>query len=188
MGAGAFNVTQLIAELGLQKISGSEMRVLQTIQPTMNVGDLDQVTPPHQAPTELFGVSALTGVGTFATVGIQSLGAGGCFIDWWSINPAVGGVLMKVVDANPGFTVGPTASVGLLSRDPVASLLFNESIALFSGTRVALGTVQQLWNVPVPMFIPRGSFFTLQSSTITTGLFECGIHVRDVPASEFSPS
>jgi len=190
MPAGAFNVSQLIRELGLQRVTGNEMRVLETIQPTMEVADLSAVTPPHQAPTSLFAATVSSTAATFGACGVQSLGAGGCFIDWITVNFGVGGVLMVIQTTDPGFTLAPVAPMATLSKDPGASLFFDESIALFAGgVRIPLSSGTQFWNwTTAPLFIPRGSFFLLQSSVATTGVFEVGIHARDVPASEFAPS
>ena len=78
MPGGAFNVSQLIRELGLQAVTGDEMRVQETIQPTMRVADLSDVTPPHVAPTAIFGLETIPVAVWFFVRGWSCCGASAC--------------------------------------------------------------------------------------------------------------
>jgi hypothetical protein len=185
--SGAFNVAALIKELGLQALTGEEMRVLEQIQPVMNVGDLGDVTPPHVAPTALFGKLTQGGVGTFPGVQLQCLAPGGGFIEWVTFESTDLG-LMRVTTKNPGLA-NVVAKAGQVSRDPVVSVC-TDGNGLALGNHVTISTAQAFLNfAPRPMFIPRGSFFSIFGSE--AGAVESmrwGFSWREVPASEYAPT
>lgn len=188
MAGGAFNVTRLIAELGLKAVTGEEMEVLGKIQPVMQVGNLADVTPPHVAPTALFGSFAVLGAGLFPTVAIQCLAPGGSFVEWLTMESSTTTVTLRILTADPG----PTTVVepaGQASRDPVVSIARSDPVALILGPRITMQPTTAFFPFASrPMFIPRGAFLTLQGTTITTGNFNWGLSWREVPASEHVPS
>lgn len=183
---GAFNVSQLIRELGLQTISGEDLRVLETIQPTLLVGDLSDVTPPHVAASAFFGVTLAGAVGLAGTVELQCLAPGGCFIEWVSIDSPVVAIAMRVTTVSLGVTT-PLAAAGVTSRDPIVSRVRTDAVVL-GPAFVSLAQTGDFFPMnPNPMFIPRASFFSLQHQVVNlTGTV--GFAVREVPASEHVPA
>jgi len=188
MPQGTFNVSRLIAELGLQQIKGDEMRVLETIQPVMNVGALSDVTPPHVAPSAMFGGFAASGPGVAGTVQLQCLAAGGGFIEWLTIQSTTTAVSIRVLDT-PITGMTPFANAGRLSRDPVVSIAAVASIAALGGSSILLDESTNFFSFqPRSLFVPRGSSFVMQGSAGAGILFFFGFGWREVPASEHVPS
>lgn len=189
MGSGAFNVSQLIAELGLKPAIGEDvLRVLSAIQPTMAVGDLSDVTPPHVPPSVLFGDPTTTAAAQHSTVEIQCLGEGGAFVDWLVLDTVTTSVRLQVRT-----TLGAAATVvpptGVLSRDPIRSIARQDPGATITGPWVLLNgqTTSFLGFGWKPMFIPRGSVFVMQAAGQNQS-FAWGLMWREVPASEHVPS
>lgn len=189
MAQGAFNVSRLIAELGLQNIRGDEMRVLETIQPTMDVGNLADVTPPHVAPTAIFGTILIGGVGTAGGVQIQSLAPGGGFIEWITFESSVTNAVFSIQTANPGLAVA-LAPGGQASRDPIVSIATTGNVAVVTTSAPVISQTAAILNFTTrPIFIPRGTFFLLQNTgTGAAAISFFGFGFREVPASEFVPS
>jgi len=176
----------LIRELGLQTISGDDMRVLETIQPTLLVGDLSDVTPPHVAASAFFGAVIVGAVGLSGTIELQCLAPGGCFIEWITIDSPTVSIAMAVGTAASGAAT-PVVAAGLTSRDPIVSRVNTDASALITPSVTLAQTGAYFPFNPNPMFVPRGSFFTLQTALVnTTGTV--GFGVREVPASEHVPA
>ncbi len=188
MAQGAFNVTALIRELGLQAVEPDVMEVLRRIQPVITVGDLSDVTPPHVAPTAIFGSLSLSAAGTNGTVALQCLAPGGGFIEWVTIQSTTANALMSVRTVDPGVVtvVGPA---GQVSRDPVVSIVRQDAIAALGAPNILLSQTENFFGFsPRPLFIPRASFFILQASNAGVGpSFSWGFSFREVPASEHVP-
>lgn len=186
---GAFNVSQLIRELGLQTIDGDTMRVLETIQPTMVVGDLSDVTPPHVAPSAIFGLTIAGVVAESGTIEIQCLAPGGLFIEWIITIGTTTNLLARVTTATiaAGLPIIPPA--GQTSRDPMVSVVrAGTIIASPLNEFVAFGTASQgLSFGPNPLFIPRGSFFNIQALNNNAAV-SLSFGAREVPSSEHSPT
>lgn len=183
---GAFNVSQLIRELGLQTMTGEDMRVLQTIQPTLLVGDLSDVTPPHVAASAFFGVTLAGAVGLAGAVELQCLAPGGCFIEWITIDSPVVSISMRVSLTSLGVGT-PLAAAGVTSRDAIVSRVQTDAVAL-GGAAVTLAQTGDFFGFsPNPMFIPRASFFSLQHQVVNL-VGTVGFGVREVPASEHVPA
>jgi len=184
---GAFNVSQLIRELGLQTISGDTMRVLETIQPTISVGDLGGLTPPHVTASAFFDHFMVGSGGLFGTVEVQCLSPGGLFIDWITYNStSTSDFTIRSATALPGGTIETAA--GVTSRDPLVSIVRSGNVARISGNGVSLsrnGDIFVFGNKPI--FVPRGQFFGFQVNTADTSS-EVGFSVREVPASEHVPA
>jgi len=182
---GAFNVTALIKELGLQTISGDTMRVLETIQPTIPVGDLSDVTPPHVQASGFFGEQMTGGGGLFGTCEIQCLGAGGLFIDWVSCTGSQS-CAIRIQDATIAGGLPVVTPAGRTSRDPLVSIVRLGQTGNGSGSRLVL-SVNVILNGWVPLFVPRGKFFLMQTLVADVGTF-MNFSIREVPASEHSPT
>jgi len=187
---GTFNVSALIAELGLQNVTGDEMRVLQSIQPVLAVGDISGNTPPHVPPAAAFGALVLGGGATFGTMQLQSLAPGGCFMDWFTFQSAATSLNVTVREGNvaPGMAV--VAPAAQLSRDPVVSIATNGAQAAGVGAPAILvnnTTVRHDFS-PHPWFIPRGFSVVFQSIVVGVLIFNMAFGIREVPATEHVPS
>lgn len=179
---GAFNVARLIEELGLKTISGETMRVLETVQPTMQVGDLTSTTPPHVTPSAFFGFEQTAAVATLATMELQVLSAGGLWIDIL-IASGTAGHAMFVVPAT--LMVAPTVHppAGVTARDAPVSIVRGEDIGAFLGERFPIQITGADSVVLPPIFVPVGQFFVVQSNNVNlTSTF--GIGIREVLAAE----
>jgi len=187
MGSGAFNVAQLIAELGLKPVVGEDaMRVLNSIQPTMSVGSLQDTTPPHVPPSALFGAFEATGVGVFSNAQIQCLAPGGAFVDWIETR-GITPIEMRVVTVDPGATT-ILATAGQVSRDPIVSIARHDPVALIPTPGVFIEEESKIFRFGShPIFVPRGSFFAL-TAFLANLTFSWGLGWREVPSSEFVPS
>ena len=191
MPQGAFNVSRLIAELGLQQIRGDEMRVLESIQPTMQVGDLSDVTPPHVAPSAIFGSVLIGGVGTAGGVQFHSLAPGGSFVEWITFDSTATNATFGIQTVDPAFpTLLPPG--GQTSRDPVQTIVRTGAVGFLpgiAGSPVISSTAAILSFSNRPVFVPRGTFFVIQNAMTGAPAFSFfGLGWREVPASEFVPS
>ena len=182
MPGGAFNTSKFIEALGLKPVGPDEMRVSSSIQPVLIAGDLSQQTPPHIAASAFFGTTLVGGVGLHGTVELQVLAPGGCFVEWVSIDSPVVAMSMRVGPVSLG-TATPLAAAGFTSRDAVQSRAFTDAVAV-GGASVILSQSGIYWPFnPNPMFVPSGSFFSLQTQIAnTTGTV--GFAIREVPAAE----
>jgi len=185
---GAFNVSRLIRELGLQVLGADDlMRVRTEIQPVMAVGDLSDVTPPHVAPTALFGRTLLSGGGNTWKFEVQCLAPGGGFCEWIMYN-GVANALMRVglTTITAGGVVVP--NVGQLSRDPIVSIVrAADSVPAGLPGAILSGAGEFYPMAPRPMFIPRGSFLQFEAGALAT-VGNLSFVWREVPASEFDPN
>lgn len=189
MGTGAFNVSRLIAELGLKQLTGEELDVLEKIQPVLQVGDLSDVTPPHVAPSAIFGAFIGGGVGTFGGVQFQSLAPGGSFVEWITFDSTTTNANFMIETTDPGF---PTllAAAGQASRDATQTIVRTGALATINALAPVISSTAAIISFTTrPIFIPRGAFFVIQNATAGAGAFAFfGVGWREVPASEFVPS
>jgi hypothetical protein len=192
VGQGAFNVARLIAELGLKRVEGRPvMELAEVIQPTITVGDLSGLTPPHVAPEALFG-GLITNIALeAAAVEIQCLAPGGGFLESISIRgPSAGWLRQSATALIPADPV--LANVGQLSRDPVVSVV-RVGTVVPSGLEgfdlsTSLSGDAVFYNfAPRGLFIPRGTFLTMEAQVVNIAL-RFGLVWREVPASESVPS
>lgn len=180
---GAFNVSQLIRELGLKTISGDTMRVLETVQPTLPVGQLEGLTPPHVPPSAMFGVTAASGAGLNATLEVQCLAPDGLWIGWAVIGASASIVGYRVTTVTHAAGLGVLASAGQLSRDAVLSVVRSGGIAAVGGPSVDFpSTFGGNLFFADPLYVPRGSFFSLQSVLTNVPVF-LGFKFKEVPAA-----
>jgi len=184
---GAFNVSQLIRELGLQTIEGDTMRVLETIQPTMIVADISDSTPPHVGASAMFGASI---VGTVPNVGLfelQCLAPGGAFIEWMMFSVGAGNMRFRVTTVASGVST-LVAPAGVLSRDPIVSIARIGNVAPTGLPHILVTSATDFFHFgDKPFFIPRGAFFQLEAaSQNVTNPVGCGW--REIPASEHVPA
>jgi hypothetical protein len=182
---GAFNVSRLIRELGLKSIRGDELRVLDTIQPTMSVADLEDWTPAHVGPSVIFGIQPTSGAGTRGIVEIQALSAGGAYVDWIGIFGTLN-CEMRVIPNGSGLTnaVPPAA---FTSRDPIVSVCNQGPIAATGAAFVQLNrNMQTIRFDRSRLFVPRGSFFQIEL-TPDNSTMSIGFAWREVVASPSEP-
>ncbi len=184
---GAFNITRLLAELGLKNVQ--DLPITERIQPTISVGDLSDVTPPHVAPSAIFGDFQAALVLFRALFEFQCLAPGGAFVEWisWESAVANGNIRIRPAAIGPGLAVLPVA--GQASRDPIVSIGRSGVIlpsGLPSGAIINANAVFVSFS-PRPMFIPRGQFLSVESGA-TNAAVGFGMGWREVPASEHVPS
>lgn len=186
MPQGAFNVVALLRDLGLKQISGDEMRVREDIQPTMSVGDLSDLTPPHVAPTALFGALIAGIVGQRGMIELHCLAPGGGFIEWLTWDSATMGALLRIVTVASGVAV-PVPVAGQASRDAVLSTVVQGSLVATAAPSILLSQTEAFFAfAPRPIFVPRGAFFQVEGQT-NGGGGSVGFSWREVPASEHVP-
>jgi len=176
---GAFNVSKLIDELGLKTISGETLRILETVQPVLNVGDLEGVTPPHVPASALISATEAAAGGLAATVQVQCLAAGGAIVEWVIPHGAIPPAMFLRGAGVAG--LAPLA-VQQISRDPIVSIASSgDGVALSGG--VPLDPTVFYNFGPNGIFVPTGSFFILQAVVVnfTSG---GGLKWREVPAAE----
>lgn len=184
---GAFNVSALIRQLGLKAVSGEDLRVLETIQPVLPVGDLAGLTPAHVPPSAMFGDFVAGGVGTNATMEIQSLAPGGLFVDWLIVGPSTSFVGWSVTTVTHAAGLPVLASAGQLSNEPIESVVRSGAIAAVGGNSVAADSINGGTFFPAhPWFVPRGSFFSMQSAVANVSVL-LNFSVHEVPAAENAP-
>jgi len=186
---GAFNVSKLIRELGLTAVTGEDMRVLETIQPTLLVGDLSDVTPPHVAASAMFGTTITAVAAESGVIELQCLAPGGCFIEWIVTFAGTTNIFMRVTTAAIAGGETVLTPAGQTSRDPLLSIVRSGTITPSGiAEAVVFGTTSaELSFGPNPIFIPRGSFFSLEA-VVANQPASLGFGVREVPASEHSPT
>jgi len=182
MGTGSFNISRLIAELGLKNVP--DMAIVERIQPVVNVGDLAGQTPPHVPPSAIFGETAPGAVAQRAFLEIQCLSPGGAFVDWITIDGAPLALMRTaataVIPAGTIITAFPT------SRDTVVSIA-RIAAAATTGIRGAVLTDVRTPSLSRPIFVRRGDFFVLEAGSDDQN-FRFGIGWREVPATESVPS
>ncbi len=186
MPTSAFNISRLIAELGLKDIR--DIPLVERIQPVLTVGDLTAQTPPHVAPSAIFGELISQVVAENGVFEIQCLSAGGGFVDWISVASTAVNLHIKVRPTAIAASEAIVQPLGLTSRDPILSVARQGTI-LPSGDRGAVASQSALFMgfAPRSIFVPRGSFFSLEGGTVNSGFF-FGVGWREVPASEHVPS
>lgn len=186
MAQGAFNVSRLIAELGLQNVTGEELRVLESIQPVLQVGDIGGNSPPHIPPASVSSALVVGGVGTFGSMNLMCLAPGGLFLDWFTFESGATSlnVFVRVGNPAPGMVVVPADNQ--VSNDPVVSVVTNgTAAAAVGGTAIFINTTTFRHDFsPHPWFIPRGSSVTFQSIVAGVTIMNIGLGFREVPASE----
>lgn len=186
MPGGAFNVAALIEQLGLKPVGPDEMRVLSTIQPTMDVADLSDHTPVHKVPTSLFGATITGLAGESGVVQVQSLAPGGLFIE----DLIIAGAQNVVVTTN----LAPLAGVILVvqpacvfSDDPIESSVLQGSIPAILPPRAQLRAASSIYAASGHgWFIPKGSFFRVSTGALAVST-EVIFTVREVPAAPNVP-
>jgi len=178
MPGGAFNTAALIAELGLKPVGQDEMRVLGGIQPVLVAGDLSALTPPHVPASAIFGGNLVGAVAELATIQLQSLAPGGCFIEWLAIRSAQLTMLrLRQVSAGALAALPPAA---IVSRDTPVSVVTQGPLASIGGAAAPLEDSNGPRHLGI--FIPPGAFFTLQSLVPDVPM-EISMLVREVPAA-----
>ena len=184
MAGGAFNVAALIRQLGLKRIRGDEMRVLETIQPTLSVGELADLTPQHRTPSVLVGVDLVGLALEHGIVELQCLSLGGGFItDLYMSAAASVFVRVATTPAVIGVPV-PVVPAGVLSADPIVSNIVLGSGANLGPPRVALkSTGKTYFGTHGGLFIPRGSFFQIQVQSVAATSIASFVW-REIPAAE----
>lgn len=179
MPGGAFNTAALIAELGLKPVGPDEMRVGSAIQPVLVAADLSSLTPPHVPASGFWGNNLVGAAGLNATMQLQCLGPGGCFVDWFMI---LSSQLVKfAVRAVATTTATPLALGGQTSRDTPLSVVTTDAILSIGGTFGITGDTGGASHLG--LFVPKGQFFIIQSLVANTSM-SVSLKIREVPAAE----
>jgi len=176
-----FNVAELIRRLGLTDKPGLAFAIRETIQPTINVGDLANLTPALRPPAGLAGSSLAAGAGgTFNLMFVHSLDPGGCYC-WFG--RAVAELRVNIFQGAPGVAgiVAPYSVEGLVApRSVVTTVLQNvgsivgANNPIFRDGAIELGTNG--------IYLARGQSIVQQAISGGVGTF-C-VRVVAIPASE----
>lgn len=178
MAEGQFNIVEFANRIGLKNIR--DMPVAESLMPVIVTGDLSGLVPAFRAPGAIVGASSVAGgVGNFRVYELQSLGLGGCLVDYWNLN---GGFRFVI-------SIGPPVLSGAALPNQVSSNVAPLSVMRQGVTAVAPGidlptiTSNDLQSLDMPWYIPRGSVlrFTCNAAN-TANIFHLAF--RDVPASE----
>ncbi len=183
MPGGAFNTAALIRELGLKPVGPDEMRVLTTIQPTMDVANLSDHTPVHKVPTAMFGATIQGLAGESGVVQVQSLAPGGIFIE----DLIIAGAQNVVATTNLAPLAGVIVVVlpaCLFSDDPIVSSVLQGSVPAILPPRAQLRAASSIYAAAGPngWFIPKGTFFRISTSALAVST-EVIFTIREVPAA-----
>jgi len=180
---GAFNVAELIRQLGLKPVSADEMGLRQGIQPVLNIGNLADATPPHVSPSAIFGALLVGAPGTVGIIEVQCLSPGGGFIDWFTFNSNVSNARFRVSLTASGAAT-PVIAAGVTSNVPIVSVINQGDVAASGDPNITLfqnGLFNNL--APRSMFIPRGTFFQIECATVNISA-TVGFGWREVPVPE----
>ncbi len=179
---GSFNIAALVRRLGLKAVAAEDLRVLQTIQPVLPVGNLSDFTPPFVSASAMFAETVLGIAGGTGFMQLQCLAPGGGFIDWFQFRSGFSNGRMRVSATDLGGAVSTT--VGQTSREPVVSIVTSGSNLLINEPGVHLSENGIFIQFGLrPIFVPRGSFFQMQ--LIFPNLNgDIGFGWREVPAAE----
>ena len=185
MPTSSYNVTRLLAELGLKNII--EMPVSSTIQPTLSLDSMAGQVPLHQSAVSMFGGDAPSVVGEHAGIQIKSLDPGGVVLEWFEqTNPVA--MIMQMMSGTPiAWDTGPTLLPSqTFGEAPVQSTVeFGYTIGIPpSNTPRVLGILRPRWG---KLLIPRGSFFVIRNIAANFPI-SFGLQLTAVAATESEPS
>jgi hypothetical protein len=188
----AFNIRELVRQLGVKDVS--ELPLVESIQPTLQIGDAGAITQPLMPPTALLGGSA-TGNGTTTVGGGQIVPApSGTWVRHLNAVTAITGNILTALVAHPGTTMATTAACAAhqMSVDPIASAV--NSVTMLAASRpnpvtspysLAAANVAQLW--PDLLFVPPGFVLEFTCNSFSAGFgFWCV--VQDVAAPNVAPT
>lgn len=189
MAGGAFNVNELIRQMGLQRVGDrAPLELRPDIQPVVNVGSLSDLTPPHVAPTALYGSTISNVAGQRGMVEIACLSAGGGFLENFAMSTPLTTIFMsvKLTATIPGGTV--VANVGQLSNEASVSVVRQANQATTGVGGYPINQQLAFANfAPRAIFVPRGAFLFFEALTDNIP-YTYGFTWREVPASQFEPT
>ena len=189
-----FNFQELVRQLGLKNVD--ELPVVHALTPVINVGDGSGLTSPLLPPSAFAGGVQAVVAGERASLQLLSLGVGGIIL----LEFRVGGATQTAFQLNLAGAGNPLAADTIVGGGAT-----NNDIGFTPAlSRVVIGTsTVSLDTVPRraaslftglssgewahPMFLPHGSLFTIQNSTIAqVGYFS--IIWRELPAAALTPT
>lgn len=180
MPANSYNISRLIAELGLKNVT--ELPLAERIQPVISLDSMRGQVPLHQGPVGLFGGLTATSLLEYSLFELISLDPGGLVI-CFMYHSLLSGFISVRTDVLAWGAFGPTPHPAQqFGNTPVASLVN-------SGTTLVVPSVDE----PIigqleagsyaPLYVPRGSRAVFQTLSINTA-FNFGIQVMGITATQ----
>ncbi len=181
MAGGAFNVAELVKQLGLKPVGPDEMRVRGDIQPVLAVGQLDDLTPQHVPASAFVGIAGIAVLLEVSTLELQCLSAGGLFVDWLSYSSAFTGqfrIRAAALAAAQAIIVPSNAS-----NETVASVVRGGSQVPTGGPLGGLLDQRSSFvNFQRPIYVPKGMFFSIEGRLVNVPA-SMAFGWREVPAA-----
>lgn len=191
MPTGAFNITELLKQLGIKNLT--ELPIAQVLTPTITVGDGSALTAPLLPPSAWVGATVNADAGERSTWQCHSRGRGGCFIRKLLISgSASGNLTFSVTEADP-FAATPLTGVCTIldmAPSPLLSKGFFDSstINMFDdelpSIRVPTSTVFDLGDAT---FVPAGWWFSIQRYAAAQA-GQIAALIQDVPSAAIAPT
>ena len=178
------NLQSVFRRLGIQ--SGARLPQLNDeVQMTMLVTDLTRLVPAPIEPRGLCGVNLAEIGGQFGQVQLRALSPGGIFVESLFLRgqaPAlVDSYFINVNNNDLGLAVAPNINIGgtqILSRFTAGG-----DVAGTGGVRIPLPSGFESINVPLGIFVPNQSFFSIQGPRVFIRLDVAMIY-RELPSIE----
>jgi hypothetical protein len=183
---GSYNVTRLLAELGLKNVI--EMPVAPTIQPTIPLDTLRGNVPLLQRSVAVYGGTVAAVALEFSAIRVVSLDPGGVSLEWFAqpsglpltftlrVDPLVTGVLNNAVAHPPQ----------IFGNDPVISTVTSGSLV---GAPIAALPI--IIDIPISahgrLHLPRGFQLTLEDDVVNSNSV-FGLCLSTFGATEAEPA
>jgi len=179
------NVLQVFRRLGIQ--TGAALPQLdENVQMTMLLTDLSKLVPAPIEPRGLAGVNFASAVGLFSAVQLQSLSAGGIFVE-------------TLIFRASGFAASENYMIDVTLTDlgmpglpghinvggtPVSSRFTGDQIAVATaGVSIPASAANQSIVLTPGIFVPNQSFFSITTRTANENLDVAFIY-RELPSVE----
>jgi len=178
------NVQQVFRRLGIQ--TGARLPQLDdNIQMTMQVTDLSRLVPAPIEPRGLAGVNLGTSIGNFSVIQLQSLSAGGIFIE--NVVIRAGNIIPSenyLVDVTVTDLALPNLGAVNVGGTPIFSRFTGgPSVATTGGAVIPATDGRNVFTVPQGIFVPNQAFFSVTTDNANRRL-DIALIWRELPSVE----
>lgn len=178
------NLQSVFRRLGIQ--SGARLPQLEdNVQMTMQVTDLSRLIPAPIEPRGFAGANVAEIGGQFGQVQLQALAPGGAFVENIFLRSQVPALVdnyfINVNTQNLGLAAAVNINIG---GTPVASSFTAGGDAVGTGgVPIPMPSGFEVVNIPLGVFVPNQSFFSIQGPRIFIRL-DVAIIYRELPSIE----
>ena len=182
-GVGDFNLSAFFRAMGIKNPQPS---VRESVQPVVNVGNFDGLTPRYQPPTGAFGGDVGLVAGQTSFIQVTPRTPGGCLIHWAGSDAVDLLFGIRTVPLFVATEVVPTAN---FSVNPVRALVEDGQSVLVpfvAAETPQINSSQGGTLTSYPWFIPPGNIFVQTHKAAGSNILDWNLIVSDVISGENS--